>query len=50
MSYSLSKTDPSNRLSLTKEAIKMFVSRLKEDDSFGLVKFTNEAQTLIKCD
>jgi hypothetical protein len=41
MECSLSKSDSSTRLSLTKEAIKMFVSKLRDDDSFGLVKFSN---------
>lgn len=36
------------RLELAKEAIKMFVSKLRPSDSFGLVTFDDEGYTLIK--
>jgi hypothetical protein len=37
-----------NRLQLAKEAIKMFVSKLRDDDSVGIVVFDNNAQTVLK--
>lgn len=37
------------RLSLSKEAIKMFVSKMRDTDSFGLVTFNNQAQVVIPC-
>lgn len=36
------------RLELSKEAIKMFVSKLRPTDTFGLVTFNNQGQTLLK--
>lgn len=36
-----------SRLDLSKEAIKMFVSKLREDDAFGLILFNNRAQTFL---
>lgn len=36
-----------NRLELAKEAIIMFFSKLRPDDSFGLVTFNNQAKCLI---
>ena len=36
-----------SRLDLSKEAIKMFVSKLRSDDSFGLILFNNRAQTFL---
>jgi hypothetical protein len=38
-----------NKLDLAKEAIKMFVSKLRLDDSFGLVIFNTTAQTILPC-
>lgn len=36
-----------NRLDLCKEAIKMFVSKLRPSDSFGLVIFNNEGKIIV---
>ena len=51
MGGQLTARDPTkSRISLTKEAIKMFLSKLRDDDSFGLVQFTDISKTLIQCD
>ena len=36
-----------NRLDLCKEAIKMFVSKLRNSDSFGLVIFNDEGKIIV---
>ena len=36
-----------SRLDLSKEAIKMFVSKLRTNDSFGLVTFNSQGQTVL---
>lgn len=43
----LTKSREGNRLELAKEAILMFFSKLRPNDGFGLVVFTNSAKTLI---
>lgn len=50
MGSGVTHSSKKSRLDLSKEAIKMFVSKLRNDDSFGLVTFNNEAQTVIQCD
>ena len=37
-----------SRLKLSIEAIKMFISKLRPTDSFGLVTFNNHGRTIIK--
>jgi secreted protein with Ig-like and vWFA domain len=39
--------NPRNRLDLCKEAIKMFVSKLRPSDTFGLVLFNTAGHVLI---
>ena len=46
ISYGQSKR---SRLDLSKEAIKMFVSKLRDTDSFGLVVFDDKGETLVPC-
>jgi Mg-chelatase subunit ChlD len=40
--------DSESRLKLAIEAIRMFVSKLRPDDSFGLVIFDNKAEVVIE--
>lgn len=51
MSGGLSRANSSgkSRLDLSKEAIKMFVSKLRAGDSFGLVTFNNSGVTVVPC-
>jgi Mg-chelatase subunit ChlD len=49
MDGKLSKKSNKKRLDLSKEAIKMFVSKLRPDDSFGLVVFDTKGSTMIPC-
>ena len=39
--------EPKNRLDLCKEAIKMFVSKLRNSDFFGLVIFNDEGHVIV---
>jgi len=48
MNAQLDKVCQRSRLSLSIEAMKMFISRLKDDDMFGVVLFDTLAQVLIK--
>jgi len=48
MGSGLTKDGQGHRLTLAKEAIKMFYSKLRPTDSFGLVVFDTKADTLIK--
>jgi hypothetical protein len=48
MSGGLDKTSNRSRLSLSVEAIKMFISQLKPNDMFGLVVFDTKADVLIQ--
>ena len=43
------KSEKGNRLNLAKEAIKMFYSKLRTDDAFGLVVFDTVGETVIPC-
>jgi Mg-chelatase subunit ChlD len=47
MGSGLTSNGEGHRLELAKEAILMFVSKLRAGDSFGLVVFNNTAKTLI---
>lgn len=49
MGSGLTRTGEGHRMTLAKEAIKMFFSKLRPTDSFGLVVFNNKGQTLIPC-
>ena len=42
------KKEKKNRLQLAVEAIKMFYSKLRSNDSFGLISFNQNAKLLIK--
>ena len=48
MGGNLSGKSSRSRLSLAKEAINMFVSKLRPSDSFGLVTFDNHGYVVIK--
>ena len=48
MGSGLTRNGEGHRLTLAKEAIKMFFSKLRPSDSFGLVVFDTKADTLIK--
>ncbi len=47
MGGSLTSSGTGNRLELAKEAILMFLSKMRPNDAFGLVVFNNQAKTLI---
>lgn len=50
MSSGLRGSQPGDsRLELSKEAIKMFVSKLRPDDAFGLVVFDDKGETVVPC-
>jgi hypothetical protein len=49
MSGSLSQKGNGVRLALAKEAIKMFFSKMRPNDAFGLVTFNDKGHTIIPC-
>lgn len=48
MGYS-EKAGNKSRLDLSKEAIKMFFSKMRSNDAFGLVTFDNNASIVVPC-